>query len=327
MTASIERISAIAPLPARLRGGVVAIGNFDGVHRGHQTVLERALAEARRRGVPALVLTFEPHPRKLFRPDTPLFVLTPPPMKARLLTLLGFAAVVEQPFDRNFASLSAEDFVTGVLDRNLGVTHAVTGFDFHFGKDRQGGPAYLMAAGERHGFGVTLVDAFRDEGAEVVSSSRIRSLLCEGSTSEAAGLLGYRYTIEAEVIGGQQLGRTLGFPTANMSLSLETGLREGIYAVRLRRADGTLHDGVASFGRRPTVDANGAPLLETFVFDFSDDLYGEICAVSLFGFLRPEVKFDGLDALVAQMKRDEAEARALLAGVKPLSELDARVAF
>lgn len=327
MTPSIERISAIAPLPACLRGGVVAIGNFDGVHRGHQTVLERALAEARRRGVPALVLTFEPHPRKLFRPDTPLFVLTPPPMKARLLTLLGFAAVVEQPFDRDFASLSAEDFVTGVLDRNLGVTHAVTGFDFHFGKDRQGGPAYLMAAGERHGFGVTLVDAFRDEGAEVVSSSRIRSLLCEGSTTEAAGLLGYRYTIEAEVIGGQQLGRTLGFPTANMSLSLETGLREGIYAVRLRRADGTLHDGVASFGRRPTVDANGAPLLETFVFDFSDDLYGETCAVSLFGFLRPEVKFDGLDPLVAQMKRDEAEARALLAGVKPLSELDARVAF
>jgi len=327
MTAIIERISATAPLPGRLRGGVVAIGNFDGVHRGHQAVLERALAEARRRGVPALVLTFEPHPRKLFRPDTPLFVLTPPPMKARLLTLLGFAAVVEQPFDRAFANLSAEDFVTGVLDRNLGVTHAVTGFDFHFGKDRQGGPAYLMAAGEHHGFGVTLVDAFRDEGAEVVSSSRIRALLCEGATAEAAGLLGYRYTIEAEVIGGQQLGRTLGFPTANMSLSPETGLREGIYAVRLRRADGTLHDGVASFGRRPTVDANGAPLLETFVFDFSGDLYGETCAVSLFGFLRPEVKFDGLDALVAQMKHDEAEARALLAGVKPLSELDARVAF
>lgn len=327
MTAIIERIFATAPLPAHLRGGVVAIGNFDGVHRGHQAVLERALAESRRRGVPALVLTFEPHPRKLFRPDTPLFVLTPPPMKARLLTLLDFAAVVEQPFDRDFANLSAEDFVTGVLDRNLGVTHAVTGFDFHFGKDRQGGPAYLMAAGERHGFGVTLVDAFRDEGAEVVSSSRIRALLCEGAAAEAAGLLGYRYTIEAEVVGGQQLGRTLGFPTANMRLSPETGLREGIYAVRLRRADGTLHDGVASFGRRPTVDANGAPLLETFVFDFSADLYGETCAVSLFGFLRPEVKFDGLDALVTQMRQDEAEARALLAGVKPLSELDARVAF
>ena len=242
----------------------MAIGNFDGVHRGHQAVLERALAEARRRGVPALVLTFEPHPRKVFRPDMPLFVLTPPPMKARLLSHLGFAALVEQPFTRAFAGLSAEAFVTDVLEENLGITHAVTGFDFHFGKDRQGGPAFLMAAGERHGFGVTLVDAFRDEGAEVVSSSRIRALLCEGEVAEAAGLLGYRFTVESEVIGGQQLGRTLGFPTANMRLSPEATLKEGIYAVRFRRADGTLHDGVASFGRRPTVDDNGAPLLETY---------------------------------------------------------------
>lgn len=327
MGAAFDHISATAPLPAHLRGGVVAIGNFDGVHRGHQAVLERALAEARRRGVPALVLTFEPHPRKVFRPDMPLFVLTPPPMKARLLSHLGFAALVEQPFTRAFAGLSAEAFVTDVLERNLGITHAVTGFDFHFGKDRQGGPAFLMAAGERHGFGVTLVDAFRDEGAEVVSSSRIRALLCEGEVAEAAGLLGYRFTVESEVIGGQRLGRTLGFPTANMRLSPEAELKEGIYAVRFRRADGTLYNGVASFGRRPTVDDNGAPLLETFVFDFSGDLYGEICEVSFFGFLRPEVKFDGLDALVAQIKRDEAEARALLAGVRPLSQLDSAIAF
>lgn len=327
MSAAFDHISATAPLLAHLRGGVVAIGNFDGVHRGHQAVLERALAEAGRRGVPALVLTFEPHPRKVFRPDMPLFVLTPPPMKARLLSHLGFAALVEQPFTRAFAGLSAEAFVTDVLESNLGITHAVTGFDFHFGKDRQGGPAFLMAAGERHGFGVTLVDAFRDEGAEVVSSSRIRALLCEGEVAEAAGLLGYRFTVESEVIGGQQLGRTLGFPTANMRLSPEATLKEGIYAVRFRRADGTLYDGVASFGRRPTVDDNGAPLLETYVFDFSGDLYGEICEVSFFGFLRPEVKFDGLDALVAQIKRDETEARALLAGVRPLSQLDSAIAF
>ncbi|MCA0033459.1 bifunctional riboflavin kinase/FAD synthetase [Mesorhizobium sp. B263B2A] len=324
---AFQHLSATMPLPGDLRGGVVAIGNFDGVHRGHQAVLERALAEAVRRGVPALVLTFEPHPRTIFRPDMPLFVLTPPPMKARLLSLLGFAALVEQPFTRDFASLSAEAFVTDVLERTLGITHAVTGFDFHFGKDRQGGPAYLMAAGERHGFGVTLVDAFRDEGAEVVSSSRIRALLCDGEVAEAAGLLGYRFTVESEVVGGQQLGRTLGFPTANMRLPAEAALKQGIYAVRFRRADGTLHDGVASFGRRPTVDENGAPLLETFVFDFSGDLYGEICRVSFFGFLRSEIKFDGLDALVVQMKRDEAEAKALLAGVKPLSELDSAIAF
>ncbi|MDX8526229.1 bifunctional riboflavin kinase/FAD synthetase [Mesorhizobium sp. MSK_1335] len=327
MTQAFERLSAVAPLPAHLRGGVVAIGNFDGVHRGHQSVLERALTEARRNDVPALVLTFEPHPRKVFRPQVPLFVLTPPPMKARLLAGLGFAALVEQPFTRDFASLSAEAFVTDVLEKTLGIRHAVTGFDFHFGKDRQGGPAFLMAAGERHGFGVTLVDAFRDEGAEVISSSRIRELLADGQVEEAAGLLGYRFTVEAEVIGGQRLGRTLGFPTANMRLSPEAALKEGIYAVRFRRADGTLHDGVASFGRRPTVDDNGAPLLETFLFDFSGELYGETCEVSFFGFLRPEIKFDGLDALVAQMKKDEAEARALLAGVGPLSQLDAAIAF
>ncbi len=314
-------------IDADLRGGVLAIGNFDGVHRGHQIVLERALVEASRLGAPPLVLTFEPHPRTVFRPEDPLFVLTPPPMKARLLGELGFAALVEQPFTRSFASLSAEAFVTGVLEERLGIGHVVTGFDFHFGKDRQGGPAFLMEAGERHGFGVTLVDAFRDEGAEIVSSSRIRSLLADGDASQAAGLLGYRYTVEAQIIGGQKLGRTLGFPTANMKLPETAGLRHGIYAVRFRRAGGTLHDGVASFGRRPTVDGGGAPLLETYLLDFSGDLYGEICRVSFFGFLRLEEKFDGLDALVAQMKRDEEEARALLAGVKPLSELDGKVAF
>ena len=327
MTASIEHIIGDGRLGDSLRGGVVAIGNFDGVHRGHQAVLERALAEAARRGVPALVLTFEPHPRIVFRPDVPLFILTPPAMKARILHKLGFAAMVEQTFTREFASHSAETFVTEILVGRLGISHAVTGFDFHFGKNRQGGPAFLMAAGERHGFGVTLVDAFRDEGAEVVSSSRIRALLGEGEVAEAAGLFGYRYTVEAEIVHGQRLGRTLGYPTANMRLPENTALRHGIYAVRLRRADGVLHDGVASYGRRPTVTDDGAPLLETFVFDFSADLYGEVCEVSFFGFLRGEEKFDGLDALVAQMRRDDAEARALLSGVEPLSALDRAIAF
>ncbi len=327
MTKPIERISGDRPLPAHLRGGVVAIGNFDGVHRGHQAVLQRAIDEARGRRLPALVLTFDPHPRKVFRPDQPLFVLTPPPMKARLLQELGFDAVVEQAFTREFASQSAETFVTEILEGALGISCAVTGFDFHFGKDRRGTPAYLMAAGEHHGFGVSLVEAFHDESNVIVSSSRIRTLLEGGAPEEAAGLLGYRFTVESEVIGGQQLGRTLGFPTANMKLPSETALKEGVYAVRFRRRDGSLHDGVASFGRRPTVDDNGAPLLETFLFDFSGDLYGEICQVSFFAYLRGEEKFDGLEALVAQIKRDEAEARALLAGVTPLSGLDRRIAF
>ncbi len=314
-------------LPAELRGGVVAIGNFDGVHRGHMSVLERARDLAAQMDAPALALTFEPHPRSVFRPETPVFRLTPAPLKADLIRRAGFDAVVEQAFSRDFARLSAEDFVRGVLVEGLGIAHVVTGFDFHFGKDRQGGPAYLMDAGVRLGFGVTLVDAFRDEGAEVVSSSRIRDLLARGEAAEAAGLLGYRYAVETEVTHGDKRGRTLGYPTANMALPPETELRYGIYAVRLQRADGTLHDGVASFGRRPTVDADGAPLLETYVFDFSGDLYGETCRVFLFGFLRGEEKFDGLDPLVAQMKRDEAEARALLAGVRPLSAIDAGLCF
>lgn len=326
MSEAFRHIAGSAPLDATLRGGVVAIGNFDGVHRGHQSVLERALDEAQRRKAPCLVLTFEPHPRKVFRPEVPLFMLTPPAMKAKLFAKLGFDAMVEQPFSREFAAISAESFVTDVLEARLGVSHAVTGFDFHFGKDRRGGPAFLMESGARHGFGVTLVDAFRDEGAEVVSSSRIRGLLQSGDVSQAAALLGYRFTVEAEVIAGQKLGRTLGFPTANMQLPPDVALKHGIYAVRFRRQDGTLHDGVASFGRRPTVD-DGAPLLETFLFDFSGDLYGEACRVSFFGFLRAEEKFDGLEPLVAQMKRDDAEARALLSGVRPLSDLDARIAF
>ncbi|MGG2476557.1 bifunctional riboflavin kinase/FAD synthetase, partial [Rhizobium sp. BR5] len=246
------------PLPEALRGGVIAIGNFDGVHRGHRAVLDRALELAEARGVPALVLTFEPHPRSVFRPETPVFRLTPAPLKARILEAIGFRSVIEYPFDREFSQRSAEEFVQSILIDWLGASAVVTGFDFHFGKGREGGPAFLMEAGKRHGFDVTLVDAFRDEGADVVSSSRIRPLLCEGDVAGAAGLLGYRFTVESEVIGGQKLGRTLGYPTANMALAPETELKAGIYAVRFRRPDGAIRDGVASFGYRPTVTDNGA---------------------------------------------------------------------
>jgi riboflavin kinase/FMN adenylyltransferase len=315
------------PLPEDLRGGVIAIGNFDGVHRGHRSVLEGALSLADERGAPALVLTFEPHPRTVFRPDAPVFRLTPAPLKARLLEAMGFRSVIEYPFDREFATRSAEAFIQTILVDWLGASAVVTGFDFHFGKGREGGPAFLMASGTKHGFDVSLMDAFRDENAEVISSSRIRNLLAQGEVAEAAALLGYRYTIEAEVIGGEKLGRQLGFPTANMRLAPEAELKAGIYAVRFRRPDGVIYDGVASYGRRPTVTENGAPLLETYLFDFSASLYGETCSVSFFGHLRDEMKFDGLEALVAQMRRDEDEARALLSGVRPLGELDAKIAF
>ncbi len=321
------RIPGGSELPEELRGGVVAIGNFDGVHRGHQAVLGRALEDAARVSVAALVLTFEPHPRTLFKPQNPVYRITPAPMKARLLHHLGFQAVIEYPFTREFAGQSPEAFVDDVLVGQLGISVAITGFDFHFGKNRQGGPAYLMEAGSRLGFSVDLIDAFRDEGAEVISSSRIRECLADGEIAEANGLLGYRYSVSGAVASGRRLGRTLGFPTANIRLAPETGLRHGIYAVRLRRADGSLHDGVASFGRRPTVEDDGEALLEVHVFDFDGDLYDENCTVSLFAYLRGEEKFEGLEALTAQMRRDEAEARALLSEVRPLGALDMAMAF
>jgi riboflavin kinase/FMN adenylyltransferase len=315
------------PLPEHLKGGVIAIGNFDGVHRGHQSVLNRALEIARERGVPALVLTFEPHPRTVFKPDAPVFRLTPAPFKARILEELGFNAVIEYPFDHEFSQRSAEDFIHSILKDWLGASQVVTGFDFHFGRGREGGPAFLMDAGNRYGFGVTLIDAFRDENTDVVSSSHIRALLKEGDVSAVAAMLGYHYTVQAQVIDGEKLGRQLGFPTANMQLPPEAELAAGIYAVRFRLENGKLYDAVASYGRRPTVTENGAPLLETYLFDFSGDLYGQICSVSFFGYLRPELKFDGHDPLVAQIRRDEEEARALLSGVRPLGELDRKLCF
>jgi riboflavin kinase / FMN adenylyltransferase len=323
----IQRINDLQNVDASLHEGVVAIGNFDGVHRGHRAVLDKALELAKSANRPALVLTFEPHPRSVFQPDKPVFRLTPAPMKAQLLDALGFDGIVEQQFSKEFAGLTADEFIQSILVNGLNASHVVTGFDFHFGKARQGGPSYLMDAGRAHGFDVSLVDAFRDEGADVVSSSRVRDCLAQGDVSQAAGLLGYRYVVNAEIIKGKQLGRTIGYPTANMLLPDENRLAHGIYAVRFRTQSGTLHDGVASFGRRPSVASNGEAWLETFVFDYNADLYGQVCDVSLFGFLRGEQKFDGLDALTTQIRRDEEEARALLSGVTPLSDLDAVINF
>ena len=310
-----------------MRGGVVAIGNFDGVHRGHQAVLQAALDYAREHDCPALVMTFEPHPRQVFQPDVPLFRITPAAMKAGILGALGFDGVLEIPFTLDFSRKTADEFVRDVLIDGLAAIRVVTGFDFHFGRNRQGGPAYLMEAGAANGFKVTLVDAFRDRDTEVVSSSRIREELLDGDLAGANELLGYRYRVSGEVIRGKQLGRTLGYPTANMAMSEDAALRHGIYAVRFHRADGRSYGGVASFGRRPTVDEDGVALLETHVFDRDDDLYGETCAVSFCEFLRGEEKFDSLDALTAQMKRDEAAARAILAGLKPLGDLDRALTF
>lgn len=313
-------------VPADMQFSVVAIGNFDGIHRGHQAVLELAKDIARSENRPALMMTFEPHPRSLFKPDMPVFRLTPQSLKAQIIEKLGLDGMVVVPFDLELAGTSADDFVAKILLEKLNAGHVVTGYNFHFGKGRLGTPAFLQEAGRKNGFGVTTVPSFEDESGEPVSSSRIRAALESGNVVQASGLLGYRWNAEGIVQKGKQLGRTLGFPTANLELPSSNRLANGIYAARLRRQDGTIHDGVACYGRRPTFD-NGVELLETFVFDFDDNLYGEKISVSLFGYLRGEEKFDSVDALVEQMKKDAVEARALLAGVRPLSELDEALNF
>ena len=313
-------------VPENLKNAVVAIGNFDGVHRGHQAVLALTKDIAASENRPAIVMTFEPHPRNYFAPDASVFRLTSKSQKSVLLQELGLNGSVVVPFDKSLANTTAEEFVARILVGKLGAGHVVTGYNFHFGKARQGTPVFLQEAGGRFGFGVTTVPSFDGKGGEPVSSSRIRSALASGNVGEAASLLGYRWNVGGKVQQGKKIGRTLGFPTANLMLPDYTRLTNGIYAVRVRRNNGSLHDGVASFGRRPTFD-NGAELFETFLFDFDDDLYGEDITVSLFGFLRGEVKFSSAEALVQQMKKDEFEARGLLASVQPLSILDGVLNF
>lgn len=319
MTTPADASIRLADVPAALTGGTVAIGNFDGVHRGHQSVLSAALEGPG----PALALTFEPHPRAFFG-GKPIFRLTPAEEKARLVTAFGLAASVVAPFDGALAALTADAFVEEVLVRRLKVRHVAVGHDFKFGAKRSGSAETLAEAGRRNGFGVTIVDAYAD-GDTVISSSRIRTLLAEGDVVAAGALLGYRYQVRGEVRHGEKRGRTLGYPTANLALAPENELRHGIYAVRAEVA-GQWHDGVASFGRRPTFD-NGAPLLETFIFDYSGDLYGTPLTVTLVAFLRPELKFDSLEALVTQMDQDSIDARMALAGLAPLSPLDRAVNF
>ncbi|HUG61686.1 MAG TPA: bifunctional riboflavin kinase/FAD synthetase [Methylomirabilota bacterium] len=315
------RLARLDDLPAGWCGGVVAIGNFDGVHRGHQAVLMAASAAAAHMGVPCLVLTFEPHPRA-FLSGRPLFRLTSAPLKAALAAALGFDGTLVLDFDRTLAEESAEDFVRKMLVEKLDIRAAVTGYDFHFGKARLGTPDFLARQGALHGFSVTIVDAVT-EGPEAVSSTRIRRALSEGDVELAAQLLGWRYGVAGRVIKGDARGRELGYPTANMALDSATELAHGIYAVRFLAPDGVLRDGVASYGRRPTF-GGGEPLLETFVFDFSGDLYDQTVLVSFYGFIRPEQRFDSVEALVARMDEDSIDARAILERTPP-GDLDRRI--
>ncbi len=311
----MERLDGGSAVPAPLRGGIVALGNFDGFHAGHQAVVGRAVARARAEGRPALVATFDPHPMRFFRPGSPWFRLTSLEQREELFRAAGADAMLVFTFDAALAGLSAEEFVTRRLTGDLGVGGVATGEDFTFGKGRSGSVAELAELGRRHGFSVDTVPPVTMDGA-VVSSSRIRALLKAGDPRAAARLLTRPFTIRGTVEHGDKRGRELGYPTANLSLANYLRPAYGIYAVRGHLPDGRVLDGAASLGIRPTFDPP-KELLEPFFFDFSGDLYGQTIDVELIAFLRPEAKFARLDALVAQMESDCAEARCALSAATP----------
>jgi riboflavin kinase/FMN adenylyltransferase len=271
-------------LPETARGATVAIGNFDGVHRGHQALIRHARA----RGGPLGVLVLEPHPQEYFRPDGPRFRLTPFRAKARLLEKHGVDILYALHFDATFAAIPADEFIDRVLVRDLGVAHVIVGADFQFGRGRTGNKDLLEAHGARHGFGVTTFDLVGEGGDTKISSTRIREALREGKPRVAAAMLGHPWTVEGRVERGDQRGRTIGFPTANVSLEgyLEPAL--GVYAVEVELA-GRHYKGVANFGRRPTFDKKDV-LLEVHVFDFTGDLYGQPIVVAFIDFIRPEMR-------------------------------------
>ena len=308
-------------LPAFLSGGVLAIGNFDGVHVGHRAVLARARDLAKEQGVPFGIMSFEPHPRVFFQPTLKLMRLTPQPLKEKLFSAMGAAYAAILPFDGDLSQLTAEEFLQDLVIGQLKAAHVVVGFDFHFGKGRGGSPSFLTGWGAENGRGVSVVTA-KEEGEGVISSSRIRAHLAKGEVEAANQLLGYRFVVEGVVSHGAKRGRELGFPTANIALPEETneGLAHGIYAVRLKTGD-ALYNGVASFGRRPQFD-NGAPLCEVYLFGFDGDLYGAEVACELIAFLRGEEKFASVEALIAQMHQDCTEAKAAIERAKTPSFLE-----
>jgi riboflavin kinase / FMN adenylyltransferase len=292
-----------------LRGATVAIGNFDGVHRGHKAVIAAALARGRAPGKRSAALTFEPHPRAFFNPDEPLFRLTPEAAKLRLLAATGLDGAIVLTFNAELAKLSAEDFVQRVLVDRFAISGAAIGFNFHFGANRAGSPDFLQAQGKQHGFTVDIVPPLLD-GGRPVSSGPIRAALAAGRLDDAAEFLGYPWFVSGTVIHGDKRGRELGFPTANLRLDPACALRHGIYAVRTAIA-GRRYDGVANFGRRPMFDT-GAVLLEIFLFDFTGDLYGADIDVAFIAWLRDEAMFASAEDLMRQMKEDSRLAREAL---------------
>ena len=298
-------------LPADARGASVALGNFDGVHLGHAAVLRAA--HAARPDLPLAVLTFEPHPREVFRPDDPPFRLTLSAERADALAALGCELLYELPFNHDFSLMTADRFVEDVLSRGLGALHLTTGVDHAFGHRRGGDTMFLASRAEALGLGVTQVPAQTDAGGPL-SSTRIRRALQDGYPERATAELGRPWAIRGIVAHGDKRGRTIGFPTANVALGRHLEPARGVYAVTIRAADGTMFDGVANIGRRPTVSSGPESRLEVNLFDFAGDIYETEITVALIAYIRPEVRFSGLDALKAQIALDAAEARRLLSG-------------
>ncbi len=307
---TIQRLDSRDTAPDHLRGAVIALGNFDGFHLGHQAVVREAVDWARGEGRPAIIATFDPHPVRFFRPDTPPFRLTTLDQRQELFAAAGADAMLVFHFDALFAANSAEDFVVRLLHHRIGAAGVVTGEDFTFGKGRGGNLALLRELGARVGLAARSVGAVAADG-EIVSSSRIRAALQAGDCPAAARLLTRPFAIRGVVQHGDKLGRNIGYPTANLPLGSYLRPRYGIYAVTGHLPDGTLLNGAANLGIRPTFEPP-RELLEPHFFDFSGDLYGQEIEVAFHHFLRPEAKFDTVNALVAQMERDCAQARELL---------------
>jgi len=302
-------------LPDDLKGAAIAVGNFDGVHQGHCGVIGEASRIAAAAGLPWGVMTFEPHPRAFFTPGQPSFRITPLRAKSHAIADLNADFMVVLRFDAELASLSAHDFIQTVLVNSLGVNHVVCGYDFSFGKGREGDCEFLLHAGKANGFGLTAVGAIDDPSGEAYSSTRVRSFLRDGDPSGAADLLGRPFEITGRVNHGDKRGRTIDFPTANIHLDDYLEPKRGVYAVRAAietTDDPVWIDGVANLGVRPTFDKT-EPVLEVFLFDFDDDLYDRHLRVQMIDYIRPEQKFDGLDALKNQIKKDCARAREILA--------------
>ena len=306
----MERLHARETIADGLRGGIIALGNFDGFHLGHQAVAGHAVAMAKARGVPAIIATFDPHPVRHFKPDAPPFRLTTLDQRARLFAAAGAGAMLVFDFDAELAAVSAEAFVTDWLIGRSGASGVVTGEDFTFGRGRGGNIAVLRAVGAEHGLSVETVGPVVRDGA-IVSSSRIREALLAGDCATAMTLLTRQFAIEGVVQHGDKVGRTIGYPTANIDLGTYLRPAYGIYAVRGRLEDGHVLDGAANLGIRPSFDPP-KELLEPYFFDFKGDLYGQVIEVELHAFIRPEAKFNTLDTLTAQMDKDCAEARRLL---------------